>query len=192
MLCNWVVQVTTHQCLVIGPTESPEYISVFSGYCILAKAVPATKADQITCLNMVEHNLSKSGMYVSTTCELFFCERGHTFFSLLRPVRRFLFKMLVLYETAMGYCLFKISDNAQLEQADLYKEFETPERANKLCVVHILHVIHLTGFLYNMQIKTEGAAPLHVDCNCCRGYHCPSKWEDRERIEEILDGRGTW
>jgi nucleolar protein 58 len=42
--------------------------------------------------------------------------------------------MLVLYETSMGYCLFKLSDNAKLDDADLYKEFETPQRANKLCV----------------------------------------------------------
>ena len=42
--------------------------------------------------------------------------------------------MLVLYETAMGYCLFKLSDSAKLDSADLYKEFETPEKANKLCV----------------------------------------------------------
>lgn len=43
--------------------------------------------------------------------------------------------MLVLYETSMGYCLFKLSDAARLEHADLYEEFETPERANKLCVL---------------------------------------------------------
>lgn len=42
--------------------------------------------------------------------------------------------MLVLYETAMGYCLFKMSDSVELEDADLYKDFETPEKANKLCV----------------------------------------------------------
>jgi len=42
--------------------------------------------------------------------------------------------MLVLYETAMGYCLFKLTDAAKLDSADLYKEFETPERANKLYV----------------------------------------------------------
>jgi hypothetical protein len=48
--------------------------------------------------------------------------------------------MLVLYETAMGYCLFKISDNARLEEADLYKEFETPERANKLWVHYMLRI----------------------------------------------------
>ena len=42
--------------------------------------------------------------------------------------------MLVLYETAMGYCLFKVSDAAKIESADLWKEFESPEKASKLCV----------------------------------------------------------
>jgi hypothetical protein len=41
-------------------------------------------------------------------------------------------KMLVLYETALGYCLFKVTDSAKLEKADLWKEFESPERTNKL------------------------------------------------------------
>jgi nucleolar protein 58 len=40
--------------------------------------------------------------------------------------------MLVLYETALGYCLFKVSNEAKLESADLHKEFETPEKASKL------------------------------------------------------------
>ena len=43
--------------------------------------------------------------------------------------------MLVLYETAMGYCLFKVSDAAKIQSADLWEEFESPERANKLLVV---------------------------------------------------------
>ncbi|KAN0097811.1 hypothetical protein V8E55_002257 [Tylopilus felleus] len=47
--------------------------------------------------------------------------------------------MLVLYETAMGYCLFKLSDSAKLDSADLYKEFETPEKANKLLKLKALH-----------------------------------------------------
>ncbi|KAF7978291.1 hypothetical protein HWV62_877 [Athelia sp. TMB] len=47
--------------------------------------------------------------------------------------------MLVLYETAMGYCLFKVSDSVQLEDADLYQEFETPEKANKLLKLKALH-----------------------------------------------------
>lgn len=40
--------------------------------------------------------------------------------------------MLVLYETAMGYCLFKMSKSATPEDVDLWKEFESPEKANKL------------------------------------------------------------
>ncbi|KZP15138.1 Nop domain-containing protein [Athelia psychrophila] len=47
--------------------------------------------------------------------------------------------MLVLYETAMGYCLFKVSDSTQLEDANLYQEFETPEKANKLLKLKALH-----------------------------------------------------
>ena len=43
-------------------------------------------------------------------------------------------RMLVLYETAMGFALFKLTDSAKLTDPDLYKEFETPERANGLCV----------------------------------------------------------
>ena len=40
--------------------------------------------------------------------------------------------MLVLYETALGFCLFKLTDDAKLESQDVWKDFETPERANKL------------------------------------------------------------
>ncbi|KAF8351048.1 Nop domain-containing protein [Amanita rubescens] len=47
--------------------------------------------------------------------------------------------MLVLYETAMGYCLFKVTDSAKLESADLWKEFESPERASKLLKLKALH-----------------------------------------------------
>ena len=41
-------------------------------------------------------------------------------------------KMLVLYETSLGYCLFKLTDDAKLESKDVWKDFETPEKANKL------------------------------------------------------------
>ena len=41
-------------------------------------------------------------------------------------------KMLVLYETALGYCLFKLTDSAKLQSDDLYKEFESPEKASGL------------------------------------------------------------
>jgi len=42
--------------------------------------------------------------------------------------------MLVLYETAMGFALFKLTDSAKLTDPNLHKEFETPERASGLCV----------------------------------------------------------
>ncbi|TFK22201.1 nucleolar protein NOP58 [Coprinopsis marcescibilis] len=47
--------------------------------------------------------------------------------------------MLVLYETALGYCLFKVSNEAKLESEDLYKEFESPEKASKLLKLKAIH-----------------------------------------------------
>ena len=43
--------------------------------------------------------------------------------------------MLVLAETAIGFVVFKLSSDAQLDNKDLWKEFETPEGANKACVI---------------------------------------------------------
>ncbi|KAL1663143.1 hypothetical protein GGF50DRAFT_103300 [Schizophyllum commune] len=50
--------------------------------------------------------------------------------------------MLVLYETALGYCLFKVSDASKIENAetsDLWNEFETPERASKFLKLKAIH-----------------------------------------------------
>ncbi|KAJ4472003.1 hypothetical protein J3R30DRAFT_3522534 [Lentinula aciculospora] len=48
--------------------------------------------------------------------------------------------MLVLYETAMGYCLFKMSDSVtKMEESQVRKEFENPESANKLLKLKALH-----------------------------------------------------
>merc|ERR1711936_1096340 len=42
-------------------------------------------------------------------------------------------KMLVLFESAAGYALFKLLDEAKLQDIDnLFKDFETPERASKV------------------------------------------------------------
>ncbi|XP_019379051.1 PREDICTED: nucleolar protein 58 isoform X2 [Gavialis gangeticus] len=41
--------------------------------------------------------------------------------------------MLVLFETAAGYAIFKVLDEKKLQEVDsLWKEFETPEKANKI------------------------------------------------------------
>lgn len=46
--------------------------------------------------------------------------------------------MLVLFETAAGFAIFKVLDEQKLQQVDsLWKEFETPEKANK--VVKLKH-----------------------------------------------------
>ena len=64
--------------------------------------------------------------------------------------------MLVLYETAMGYALFKLTDSAKLTDPNLYQEFETPERANGLCVQTFfrLRVVYLfTGHVYSFPLN---------------------------------------
>ncbi|KAK1166239.1 nucleolar protein 58-like [Acipenser oxyrinchus oxyrinchus] len=41
--------------------------------------------------------------------------------------------MLVLFETAAGYAIFKVLDEKKLQEVDsLWKEFQTPEKANKI------------------------------------------------------------
>jgi nucleolar protein 58 len=40
--------------------------------------------------------------------------------------------VLVLYETALGYCLFKLTDDGKLGKGDIWKDFETPEQAHSL------------------------------------------------------------
>ncbi|CAL1702095.1 unnamed protein product [Somion occarium] len=47
--------------------------------------------------------------------------------------------MLVLYETSLGYCLFKIADSAKAESEDVWEDFETPEKANKLLKLKSIH-----------------------------------------------------
>lgn len=43
-------------------------------------------------------------------------------------------KMLVLTETSVGFVVFKLSSDAKIDNKDLWKEFETPEGANKAYV----------------------------------------------------------
>ncbi|KAH9942990.1 Nop domain-containing protein [Epithele typhae] len=47
--------------------------------------------------------------------------------------------MLVLYETSLGFCLFKLTDDAKLDSKDVWKDFETPEKANKLLKLKAIH-----------------------------------------------------
>ncbi|RPD62017.1 Nop-domain-containing protein, partial [Lentinus tigrinus ALCF2SS1-7] len=47
--------------------------------------------------------------------------------------------MLVLYETALGFCLFKLTDEGKLESENVYEDFETPEKASKLLKLKAIH-----------------------------------------------------
>lgn len=57
--------------------------------------------------------------------------------------------MLVLYETSLGFCLFKLSDSARLKEANLWDEFETPEKANNLyATFHATQILEFIDFDY--------------------------------------------
>ncbi|KAH7343851.1 Nop-domain-containing protein [Rhizoctonia solani] len=47
--------------------------------------------------------------------------------------------MLVLYETSLGFCLFKLNDEAKLTAGDVWKDFETPKAASKLLKLKAIH-----------------------------------------------------
>ncbi|KAI0079727.1 Nop-domain-containing protein [Panus rudis PR-1116 ss-1] len=47
--------------------------------------------------------------------------------------------MLVLYETSLGYCLFKLNNDGKVSSDDVWKDFETPERASSLLKLKAIH-----------------------------------------------------
>lgn len=56
--------------------------------------------------------------------------------------------MLVLFETAAGFALFKVLDEGKLKQTDdLYKEFENPNKASKVYVTTNIFI-----FIYMLTI----------------------------------------
>ena len=78
--------------------------------------------------------------------------------------------MLVLYETAMGFALFKLTDSAKLTDPNLHKEFETPERASGLWVQDFhdrgTFVPYMMHFPSSVQVKIEILTSIHVNCDC--------------------------
>ena len=47
--------------------------------------------------------------------------------------------VLVLFETAVGFCLFSLSDEGKLNSPDLYKHFENETEANRLLQLKAIH-----------------------------------------------------
>lgn len=58
--------------------------------------------------------------------------------------------MLVLAETAIGFVVFKLTSDAKIDSKDLWKEFETPESANKTCVETPCEGLRAGSCLLNM------------------------------------------
>lgn len=71
--------------------------------------------------------------------------------------------MLVLTETAIGFVVFKLSSDAKLDNKDLWKEFETPEGANKAYVMDYMGIGAHTDF----QSQGPGYSAIHVNCYSC-------------------------
>ncbi|KAJ9106223.1 Nucleolar protein 58 [Naganishia friedmannii] len=53
--------------------------------------------------------------------------------------------MLVLAETSVGFCIFKLNDQAKLESKDLWKQFETPEAATSALQLQAIHRFQSTA-----------------------------------------------
>lgn len=102
--------------------------------------------------------------------------------------------MLVLYETSLGYCLFKIADSAKAESEDVWEDFETPEKANKLYArVHSVSRDRVLTAVLELRVilccviksQTKVDTPLYLNSNCCRrDYGHPGK-QTWQRIEAI-------
>lgn len=99
--------------------------------------------------------------------------------------------MLVLYETSLGYCLFKLTDSAKISNDNVWEDFETPEKANKLWVIRVLsHLVLLMIFVPPVRarshtdiikLEVEVIASLHVHGDCGRRNHCDSRGQAWKR-----------
>ncbi|KAG8806662.1 Nucleolar protein 58, partial [Serendipita sp. 399] len=69
--------------------------------------------------------------------------------------------MLVLYETSLGFCLFKVTDAGKLQNPkSLWKEFQTPEKANGLLKLRALHRFSSTAAaVEDLTAVQEGKIP---------------------------------
>ncbi|KAG8822399.1 Nucleolar protein 58 [Serendipita sp. 411] len=69
--------------------------------------------------------------------------------------------MLVLYETSLGFCLFKVTDAGKLQNPKaLWKELQTPEKANGLLKLRALHRFSSTAAaVEDLTAIQEGKIP---------------------------------
>lgn len=98
--------------------------------------------------------------------------------------------MLVLSESPIGFALFSVTDEGKIGKDNLYKDFETPEGANNLCVQPtslasegalppskeaaqhgFVELTIILVVLTRFQPQAEGYPPILVDRRCRRGPH---------------------
>ena len=126
---------------------------------VVVKAMAARRrrrVKEVKSKKRVAKNMTITSHTKATWLSLFFFSFFFSlFFSLFFPsfyssrslllflVLFFLRTMLVLFETPAGYALFKVKNDGKLGDVDnLYKEFETADKANKMSV----HSLLLPGF----------------------------------------------
>ena len=86
--------------------------------------------------------------------------------------------MLVLYETPLGLCLFKLTDAGKLENDSLWEEFQTPERAASLYVLSFdilrrllnaqriaLGVGYVMMLTWYLQSEAQGSSSVLYHCS---------------------------
>lgn len=100
--------------------------------------------------------------------------------------------MLVLAETAIGFVVFKLSSDAKLDNKDLWKEFETPEGANKALKVQAIQKFTSTASaVEDLAAVQEGKltdafSKFLVDATGGAGDADGEKKKKKKKLEETL------
>ncbi|KAK8843982.1 nucleolar protein 58 [Kwoniella newhampshirensis] len=100
--------------------------------------------------------------------------------------------MLVLTETAIGFVVFKLSSDAKIESKDLWKEFETPEGANKALKVQAIQRFTSTATAVEDLTAiqdgrlTDSLSKFLVDAVGSSGEGDGEKKKKKKKLEEML------
>ncbi|WWD21363.1 nucleolar protein 58 [Kwoniella shandongensis] len=100
--------------------------------------------------------------------------------------------MLVLTETAVGFVVFKLSSDAKIDSKDLWKEFETPEGANKALKVQAIQRFTSTASAVEDLTAiqdgrlTDSLSKFLVDAVGGAGEADGEKKKKKKKLEEML------
>ncbi|KAK6906124.1 nucleolar protein 58 [Kwoniella mangroviensis CBS 10435] len=100
--------------------------------------------------------------------------------------------MLVLAETSVGFVVFKLSNDAKIDSKDLWKEFETPEGANKALKVQAIQRFTSTATAVEDLAAiqdgrlTDSLSKFLVDVAGGSGEADGEKKKKKKKLEEML------